>query len=93
MEGEPYGLQFRLPAENLIVFDDIDIQFLSEIRNEDDLILVFKRYVLDTASEAWRFMSRIPTGTPLAESLKFKFLNRLCPAHHGRWDILGLVRH
>ncbi|KAJ3507359.1 hypothetical protein NLJ89_g6350 [Agrocybe chaxingu] len=90
LPGEPMSLEFRLPFDRIVDFEPRDLAFLDNIRNEDDMFILFKRYILDTASETCRFMHRAPPKSPLAESFKFHPANRLCPAHHARWDIYAM---
>lgn len=51
-----------------------------------------QQFVLGTISELVRVIERLPINSPLAQNLKFKISNRLCPAHHARWDLFTLVR-
>lgn len=85
------SLQLRLPSGNMTVYEDEDIEYLSNIHNEDDLVALVLKYILSTVSEAVRTIERIPRRSHLVRSLKFQRASHLCSAHHARWDILQLV--
>jgi len=76
---------------NLKEYDADDKAFLLNIQNEDDFIRIMQQFVLGTVSELVRVMERLPREVPLAQDIKFKISNRLCPAHHARWDLFTLV--
>lgn len=40
-----------------------------------------QQFVLGTVSKLVRVMERLPINAPLAQKLKFKIADRLCPAH------------
>lgn len=89
-EGE-FDRFLYLPCKDLLSYDEDDKYFLANIQNEDDFIRIMQQFVLGTISELVRIMERLPIKSPLAQNLKFKVANRLCPAHHARWDLFTLV--
>jgi hypothetical protein len=83
--------RLRLPSQGLVMYDDADIEDLSQINNEDDLLSLMQEYILGTMSEVIRLVERVAVDDPVIPSLKFKLASSLCSAHHARWDIFALV--
>jgi len=88
---EEESSRLRLPSRDLIVYDDADIEFLSQINNEDDLLALVQEYILGTVSEVIRLIEAVAMDDPVMPCLKFSLSSTLCPAHHARWDIFSLV--
>ncbi|KAF8811115.1 hypothetical protein BYT27DRAFT_6456918 [Phlegmacium glaucopus] len=88
-EGEFDGFLF-LPCKNMKSYNKTEKHFLANIQNEDDFVRIVQQFVLGTITELVRIMERLPIRSPLAQDLKFKLANRLCPAHHARWDLFTL---
>jgi hypothetical protein len=89
--AEEESSRLRLPSQELVLYDDADVEVLSQVNNEDDLLLLVQEYILNTMSEVIRLVERIALDDPVIPSLKFKLSSTLCPAHHARWDIFVLV--
>jgi hypothetical protein len=84
--------RLRLPSKNLVVHEEADLEFLSQIQNEDDFVTLVQEYIFGTVSEAIRLVEGFSLDHPLTDGLVFSPSSYLCPAHHARWDILTLVR-
>jgi hypothetical protein len=91
LKEEEHSTRLRLPCSEFMQYDTNDLQFLSDIENEQDITKVIQDYVLGTVSEALRLMENLPVDVPLAKGLQFRLSSELCTAHHARWDILCLV--
>ncbi|KAF8154721.1 hypothetical protein B0H34DRAFT_799473 [Crassisporium funariophilum] len=89
VEGEEMP-SLRLPCHGMTTFEDRDEAFFTGMRNEDDMVMLYKHYLLDSVTEAVRIMSRLPRHAPITDTLRLRITNRLCPAHHGKWDIFVL---
>ena len=53
-----------------------------------------QQFVLGAVFELVRVMEHLPMNfheCSSAQNLKFKIANRLCSAHHARWDLFALV--
>jgi hypothetical protein len=88
---EEESSRLRLPSRELIMYDDADIEFLSQINNEDHLLTLMQDYILGTISEVIRLMGGVALDDPAIPRLKFNLSSTLCPAHHARWDLFALV--
>jgi hypothetical protein len=83
--------RLRLPSLDLVVYDEADVKALSQINNEDDLLLLVQEYILGTMSEVIRLAKWVALDDPVISCLKFSLSSSLCVAHHARWDIFVLV--
>lgn len=90
---EEDSVRLRLPSRGLVNYEDSDLEFLSDIKNEDDFVSLIQEYILGTVSEAIRLVEGISADHFHNKQLKFIPSSYLCPAHHARWDILSLVSH
>lgn len=88
---EEESSRLRLPSQGLVMYDHADVEVLSQINNEDDLLLLVQEYILGTMSEVIRLVERVALDDPVIPSFKFDLSSMLCPAHHARWDIITLV--
>lgn len=83
--------RLRLPSRDMVTYENSDLEFLSQIRNEDDFVSLVQEYIFGTVSEAIRLVEGFPLDHFLTDELKFVPSSHLCSAHHARWDILALV--
>jgi hypothetical protein len=88
---EEESSRLRLPSREFIMYDDGDIEFLSQINNEDHLTTLVQDYILGTISEVIRLVEGVALDDPAIPRLKFNLSSALCPAHHARWDLFALV--
>ncbi|KAF9458552.1 hypothetical protein BDZ94DRAFT_1313173 [Collybia nuda] len=87
---EEHSPRLRLPSRDMVTYEKSDLEFLSQIRNEDDFVTLVQDYILGTISEAIRLVEGFSLSHFLTDELKFLPSSHLCPAHHARWDILAL---
>lgn len=83
--------RLRLPSRDMVTYENSDLEFLSQIKNEDDFVSLVQEYILGTVSESIRLVEGFSLDHFLTDELKFIPSSHLCPAHHARWDILALV--
>ncbi|KAG5636690.1 hypothetical protein H0H81_007151 [Sphagnurus paluster] len=90
MVDEADSPNLRLPGKGIVLYDDNDINLLSNIDNEEILLSVVQDYILGTVSDALRIAEGLEPDSPSATVWSFRQYSHLCLAHHARWDILAL---
>ncbi|KDR70230.1 hypothetical protein GALMADRAFT_127888 [Galerina marginata CBS 339.88] len=85
---------FRLPCKDIVHFEESDVNALSDIQNETEVVTLLNRYVFDTVlaviSVMHRFNPEDPNDRPLIEKFRFRIANSLLFDRYAKWDIFTL---